>query len=367
MKKNPKIIISGGGTGGHIFPAIAIAQALKRINQDIKILFVGAKGKIEEKRVPEAGFKIKLLDIRGFERKISFENFKNLFRLFKSILKSKKILKEFKPDAVVGVGGYASGPLVYVATKKGIPALIQEQNSYPGITNKILSKRVNTICVDYDGLERFFPKEKIIHTGNPCRHRIVSPEANKDEVLSFFDLKPNKKLILCLGGSGGAKNINDSIIKNIEKIKEQDFYFIWQTGKNYFEESKLELKKSAATNIKIFAFISRMDLAYKAASVVISRAGAGTISELKLLEKASILVPSPNVAEDHQTKNAISLVNKNAAIIVKDKEAKEKLIDEAIKLINNPEKINELAINIGKEKIEDSDIKIAKEVLKLIK
>ena len=366
-KKSINIIISGGGTGGHIFPAIAIAQALKRIDSEINILFVGAKGKIEEKKVPEAGFEIELLDIRGFQRKLSFENIKNIFRLILSIFKSKKIIRKFKPDVVVGVGGYASGPLVFAATRKGIPALIQEQNSFPGITNKILSKRAKKICVAYDKMERFFPEEKIISTGNPVRKKIVDTSATKEEVLGFFGLEPNKKVILSLGGSGGAKSLNDSIKENIQKISEKDFYLIWQTGKNYFDDSKKAVDESGAKNIKVYDFISRMDLAFKVADIVISRAGAGTISELQLLGKATILVPSPNVAEDHQTKNAMSLVDKNAALIVKDIEAKDKLVDEALSLIENTEKTNELSNNISKEKVENSDMKIAEEVLKLVK
>jgi len=365
--KNINIIISGGGTGGHIFPAIAIAQALKRINSDINILFVGAKGKIEERKVPEAGFKIKLIDIRGFQRKLSLENFKNIFRLFSSIRRSYKIIKKFKPNVAVGVGGYASGPLLFAATRKGIPALIQEQNSYPGITNKILSKRVDKICVAYDRMERFFPAEKIVSTGNPVRKKIIDTSATKEEVLDFFDLKSDKKVILSLGGSGGAKSINESIKLKINDIAKKDFYFIWQTGKYYFEDCKKAVEESGATNIKVYDFISRMDLAFKAADVVISRAGAGTISELGLLGKASILVPSPNVAEDHQTKNAMSLVDVDAANIVADKDAREMLIDEAIKLIKNPERLKQLSENISKEKVADSDMRIAEEVLKLVK
>ncbi|MCF6365757.1 MAG: undecaprenyldiphospho-muramoylpentapeptide beta-N-acetylglucosaminyltransferase [Bacteroidales bacterium] len=362
-----KIIISGGGTGGHIFPAIAIAQALKRIDSDIEILFVGAKGKIEEKKVPEAGFKIKLLNIKGFARKFSLENIKNIFRLISSISKSKKIIRKFKPDVVVGVGGYASGPLVYAATQKRIPSLIQEQNSYPGITNKVLSKKAKIICVAYGKMDRFFPKEKIVNTGNPVRKKITNPNISKEEVLGFFDLEPDKKVILSLGGSGGAKSINDSIKQNINEIAKKDFYFIWQTGRNYYEDSLKAVEEAGAKNIIVYDFITRMDLAFKAADIVISRAGAGTISELCLLEKATILVPSPNVAEDHQTKNAISLKEKNAAIMVLDIEAKDKLIGEALKLIENPEKINSLSKNIAKEKVENSDTKIAKEVLKLVK
>lgn len=366
MKKT-KIIISGGGTGGHIFPAIAIAQALKRINPENEILFVGAKGKIEEKKVPQAGFDIKLLNIRGFQRKLSFQNLINVFSLLSSIIKSCKIIKKFKPDVVVGVGGYASGPLVFAASRRKIPSLIQEQNSYPGITNKILSKKASKICVAYENMERFFPSEKIILTGNPVRKKIVDTSATKDEVLSFFNLKPGKRVILSLGGSGGAKSINDSIKMNIKKFAKEDFYFIWQTGKNYFEDCKNAVDEAGAENILVYDFISRMDLVFKAADIVISRAGAGTISELELLAKASILVPSPNVAEDHQTKNAMALVNVNAAVLVSDKDARDKLIDEAIALVKNEEKINQLSENILTLRKEDSDINIAKEVLKLVK
>lgn len=366
MNKKTKIIISGGGTGGHIFPAIAIAQALKRINPEIEILFVGAKGRIEEKKVPEAGFNIKLIEINGFQRKLSFKNIKNVFKLISAILKSRKIINKFKPNVVVGVGGYASGPLVYTASKKGIPSLIQEQNSYPGITNKILSKKANKICVAYNNMERFFTSEKIILTGNPVRQKITDTEATKEEVLSFFDLEKDKHVILSLGGSGGAKSINESIKNNIDKIAKEDIYFIWQTGKNYFNECNDAVEKANIKNIKVYAFISRMDLAYKAANIVISRAGAGTISELELLNKASILVPSPNVAEDHQTKNAMALVNENAAIMVSDKDAGKKLINTALELINDENKINELSKNISKLKKENADNLIAKEVLKLV-
>ncbi len=364
---NKKIIISGGGTGGHIFPAIAVAQALKRIDDTIDILFVGAKGKIEEKKVPEAGFKIELIDIKGFQRKLSFENIKNIFRLIKSLFRANNIIKRFKPDVVVGVGGYASGPVVYTASLKKIPTLIQEQNSYPGITNKILAKKADKICVAYDAVKKYFPQEKVILTGNPVRKKITDTIAVRDEVLSFFDLEQGKKVILSLGGSGGAKSINDAIKNNIDKIAASDVFFIWQTGKNYFEDSKKAVEKAKAGNIKVYDFISRMDLAYKAADIVISRAGAGTISELSILGKAAILVPSPNVAEDHQTKNALALVNLNAAVSVKDSEAGEKLIDTALNLVKNENEIKRLSENIYKERMPDSDVLIAEEILKLIK
>jgi UDP-N-acetylglucosamine--N-acetylmuramyl-(pentapeptide) pyrophosphoryl-undecaprenol N-acetylglucosamine transferase len=366
MLKNKKIIISGGGTGGHIFPALAIAQALQRIDNTIDILFVGAKGKIEETKVPEEGFKIELIDIHGFQRRISFDNIKNIFRLIISIKKSNRIIKNFKPDVVVGVGGYASGPVVYAASRKKIPTLIQEQNSYPGITNKILAKRANKICVAYREMDRFFPKSKIIETGNPVRKKIIDTDASKEEVLSFFGLDSQKKVILSLGGSGGARSINEGIKSKLNEISASDVYLIWQTGAKYFEDAKNSVEHVKNQNVKIYDFIARMDLAYKAADVVISRAGAGTISELCLLEKASILVPSPNVAEDHQTKNAAALVKINAAILIKDSDTVEKLIPEALHLINNQEKLTQLSQNIAREKVLNSDLIIANEILKLI-
>ncbi len=365
--KNKKIIISGGGTGGHIFPAIAVAQALKRIDKNIEILFVGAKGKIEERKVPEAGFNIKLIDIRGFQRKISFETLKNIFRLIKSLFRALKIIRKFKPDVVVGVGGYASGPVVFIASLKGISTVIQEQNSYPGITNKILSKRADKICVAYDAVKKYFPKDKIIETGNPIRKKITDTDATREEVLEFFNLQTDKKVILSLGGSGGAESINNGIKAKLNKIAQSDVFFIWQTGKNYYENSLKAVEEINASNIKIYDFISRMDLAYKAADLVISRAGAGTISELSMLEKAVILVPSPNVAEDHQTKNASALVNINAAVLIKDNETENKLIDTALELVNNKKKLKELSENIIKEKRPNSDNLIAEEILKLIK
>lgn len=365
--KQKKIIISGGGTGGHIFPAIAAAQSLKRIDETAEILFVGAEGKIEERKVPEAGFKIELIDIRGFQRKISFETIKNIFRLIKSLFRANKILKKFKPDVVVGVGGYASGPVVYVASLKGIPTLIQEQNSYPGITNKILSKKANKICVAYKTVEQYFPENKIILTGNPVRKKITDTDATKEEVLTFFNLKEGEKVILSLGGSGGAKSINDGIKANLKKIAESGVFFIWQTGKNYYESSLKAVEEINTKNIKVYDFIARMDLAYKAADLVISRAGAGTISELAMLGKATILVPSPNVAEDHQTKNAKALVDLNATVLIKDKETENKLIDTALELVKNDNEIKRLSENILKEKMPNSGMLIAKEILSLIK
>ncbi|NPA68433.1 MAG: undecaprenyldiphospho-muramoylpentapeptide beta-N-acetylglucosaminyltransferase [Chlorobi bacterium] len=365
--KHKKIIISGGGTGGHLFPAIAVAQALKRLDNRTEILFVGAKGKIEEKKVPEAGFDIELLNIRGFGRKLSFENIKNIARLIGSLFKANRILRKFKPDVVAGFGGYASGPLAFIAALKGIPVLIQEQNSYPGITNRILAKKASKICTAYNEVKKYFPEDKIILTGNPVRKKIIDTDAEKNEVLSFFNLEPDKKVILSLGGSGGAKSINDGIKSELKKIAESDVFLIWQTGKNYFSESLEEVKKTGAENIKVYDFISRMDLAYKAADLVISRAGAGTVSELAILEKPVILVPSPNVAEDHQTKNARALVEKNAAILINDNQTKDKLVNTALNLVNNPQQLKILSENIAKTKMPDADKRIAEEILDLIK
>jgi len=367
LKNNkPNIIISGGGTGGHLFPAIAIAQAIKAKHKDANILFVGAKGRIEEKKVPEAGFAIELLNISGFQRKLSIKTFTFFIKLASSLLKSRKIIRKFKPDVAVGVGGYASGPLLQVATKRGIPALLQEQNSFPGITNRLLANKVQTICVAYDGLEKFFPSEKIIKTGNPVREKLISTSSTKTEAIEFFGLNPNKKVVLSLGGSGGARSLNNGIAVKLNEIIDSDVQIIWQTGKYYIEESKEAAAKYNSKNILVTDFITHMDLAYKAADVVISRAGAGTISELCILKKAVILVPSPNVAEDHQTKNAKALLENNAAILVKDSNTNEQLIGETLKLVNNESLIKDLSENISKFAFFNSANIIADEVLKLI-
>lgn len=369
MKKKPiKIIISGGGTGGHVFPAISIADAIKDKRPDSKILFVGANGRIEMEKVPAAGYDIIGLPIIGFSRKLSFRNITFIFKLLKSLRKSKKIVKDFQPDVVVGVGGYASGPLIRVASKRNIPALIQEQNSYPGITNKLLSKHARKICVAYENMHRFFEKHKIIFTGNPVRKDLVNLKIQKEVALDYFELDADKKVILIIGGSLGARTLNQSIWTNFEKIaKRHDVQIIWQTGKYYYNQAqKLHQENGANKNLKVMAFISRMDLAYGIADVIVSRAGAGTISELCLIKKPVILVPSPNVTEDHQTKNAMALTQKNAAILVKDSQAKQQLIDEMYQLIDNENKCNELSKNIADMAIPDSASIIADEVLNLI-
>jgi UDP-N-acetylglucosamine--N-acetylmuramyl-(pentapeptide) pyrophosphoryl-undecaprenol N-acetylglucosamine transferase len=339
-----RVIISGGGTGGHIFPALAIANALKKINPQVDILFVGALGKMEMEKIPAAGYKIKGLPISGMPRKLSIEWFKFIYRVLTSLMAAKKIIKSFKPDVVVGVGGYASGPTLKAAHSLKIPTVIQEQNSYPGKTNKMLAAKTKKICVAYDGMEKWFPKEKIVLTGNPVRDEVIKLDGKKDRATEYFQVDKNLPTLLVIGGSLGAKTINEAIALNIEKLN--NINVIWQTGKTYFEHAK-NLALHKYHHIKVFDFINKMDYAYALADVVISRAGAIAISELCLVKKPSILVPSPNVAEDHQTKNAMALVNHSAAIMVKDNEASNKLVDEAINLIYNDDLKHKLQINIA--------------------
>jgi UDP-N-acetylglucosamine--N-acetylmuramyl-(pentapeptide) pyrophosphoryl-undecaprenol N-acetylglucosamine transferase len=341
-----KAIISGGGTGGHIFPAIAIADEIKRRNPDAEILFVGAEGKMEMEKVPAAGYEIKALPIAGFQRKFAWSNFALPFKIIGSMIKARRIVKKFKPEVTVGVGGYASGPTVKAATMIGVPSMVQEQNSFPGKTNKILSKSVQTICVAYDGLDRFFPKEKIVLTGNPTRREMVSIEGKEAEGYKFYDFDPNKKTVLIIGGSLGARTLNESVIANLEKLKESGVQVLWQCGKLYHDKLENELKGTDLGSIKMVQFITRMDLAYAIADVVISRAGAISISELCLIGKPTILVPSPNVSEDHQTKNAMALVSKDAAVLVRDVEAKEKMVDEVLSLLSDDSKCESLMKNI---------------------
>lgn len=362
-----RIVISGGGTGGHIFPAIAIANAIKKRFPDAKILFVGAENRMEMKRVPAAGYDIVGLEIAGFNRKNLLKNFSVLWKLQKSLRKAKKVLKDFKPQIAIGVGGYASGPTLKKASSLGIPTLIQEQNSYAGVTNKLLAEKASRICVAYEGMEQFFPKNKIVLLGNPCRQDLSSSDITKEEADKFFNLDTNKKTILIIGGSLGARTINESIVKHVEKIAKSDIQIIWQCGENYLHDLILILdNNNNPINIHLYDFISRMDLAYKAADLVISRAGAGSISELSLLEKPVILVPSPNVAEDHQTKNAMALVKKDAAILVPDKDAERYLIETAINTINDSEKLKSLSVNIGKLAQRDSADRIVDEIVKII-
>lgn len=366
MDQNLRIIISGGGTGGHIFPAISIANAIKEMRPDADILFVGAEGRMEMHRVPAAGYPIKGLPVAGFNRKNLLKNIPVLIKLFKSQRMARKIIKDFRPHAAVGVGGYASGPTLKVAGSMGIPTLLQEQNSYAGVTNKLLAQKAHKICVAYEGMERFFSKDKIILTGNPVRQGLRNATISKEEAVRSFGLDPEKKTVLILGGSLGARTINQCIMENLDRIKESDIQFIWQTGKMYIEEAhKIVDQFGELPMLHVTDFISDMAMAYRAADLVISRAGAGSISEFCLLEKPVILVPSPNVAEDHQTQNALALVNKNAALYVKDVEAKEKLIEKAISTVNQPELLKILSTNISTLAFSDSANVIAKEVIKL--
>ena len=365
MNKSLKIILSGGGTGGHIFPAVAIANEIKKMVPHAEILFVGALGKMEMEKVPAAGYKIIGVPIAGFQRNFSWSNFKLPFLIIKSLMLTRKIIKEFKPDVVVGTGGYASGPLLKAATSYGVPALIQEQNSYAGITNKILSKKASKICVAYEGMNQFFEKEKIILTGNPVRQDILNQNSNREEAYQFFNLDKTKKTILVVGGSLGASGINLAIDEGLKKIAENNIQLIWQTGTLYFKTAKEKTQPYMQQNIYAVDFISRMDFAYSVADLVISRAGAGAISELCLMAKPSILVPLPSAAEDHQTKNAMALVNKNAAVLVKEVDAKSYLVNEAIALIMQVEKLKQLSENAQTLSMPNSARMIANEVLKL--
>lgn len=362
-EKPYRIILSGGGTGGHIFPAIAIANEFKSRYADSDILFVGAEGKMEMTRVPEAGYKIIGLSIAGFKRSLSLSNLLLPFKMMNSYLKAKSIVKSFSPHAVIGTGGYASSPVLMAATQKKIPALIQEQNSYAGITNKQLASRVNKICVAYGGMEKYFPSDKISFTGNPVRKDISL--ADKKRALEFFGLSSGKKTLLVLGGSLGARSINESILAGLEKLTAAGIQIIWQAGKLYLEEFKQRTQGKNMKDVKLYDFLTQMDLAYAAADVVISRSGALSISELCLVGKPCILVPSPNVAEDHQTKNANALVVEHAALMVKDSE-REVLIDETLKLIYDEARCREFSSNMKKLAKPNATQDIVNEIEKLI-
>lgn len=345
----PRLIVSGGGTGGHIFPAIAIADAFKRRHPDAEILFVGAKGRMEMDRVPKAGYPIEGLWISGFKRELSLDNLSFPFKLISSLWKAKRILKKFKPDVVVGVGGFASGPTMRKATSLGIPVVIQEQNSFPGVTNKIVAPKAAKICVAYDNMERWFPKDKIVLTGNPLRNNVVATEGKCEEGAKFFGLDPEKPIILLVGGSQGALGINKGISAKLAMFKDVDYQLIWQTGKFYIDQAQKEIKELGLEDkVKPTVFIDRMDLAYACANVVISRAGAMSISELSLVKKAVVFVPLPTAAEDHQTKNAQSLADKDAAIVVKNSETPEKLLPTVFDLLKDEEKIRTMEENIAK-------------------
>ncbi len=366
MNEELRIIISGGGTGGHIFPAVSIANAIKAKHPEAKILFVGAEGRMEMQRVPAAGYDIKGLPIKGFNRANLLKNVSVLMKLWKSLRMARTIIKDFKPQVAVGVGGYASGATLYECSRMGIPCLIQEQNSYAGVTNKLLSKRAKKICVAYEGMERFFPADRIIMTGNPVRQNVLDTPLTEEEARKSFGLNPTKKTILLVGGSLGARTINRAVLEHLNLVEGSNVQFIWQTGKYYHQSILDEMKGKNIPNLKIMDFISDMGAAYKAANLVISRAGASSISEFQLIGKPVILVPSPNVAEDHQTKNAMALVNKNAALFVKDIEAPDTLLEMAIRTVSDNEKLNELSKNVKKMGLQNSAEVIADEVMKLI-
>ncbi len=366
MKEELRIIVSGGGTGGHIFPAVSIANAIKLQHPEAEILFVGAEGRMEMKRVPAAGYPIKALPICGFDRQHLWKNVAVLFKILKSRRMAKRIISDFKPMVAVGVGGYASGPTLNMAGAMGIPTLIQEQNSYAGVTNKLLAKKADKICVAYEGMERFFPKEKIILTGNPVRQGLTDYAGGKDEAVKTFGLQPEKKTVLLIGGSLGARTLNESVLGNLTLIADSGIQLIWQTGGYYFEEIQERLKQTGKPeNLYVTDFISKMEEAYAAADLVISRAGASSISELCLLGKPAILVPSPNVAEDHQTKNALALADRQAALYVKDAEAVEHLLPLAVQTVKDEKRLEDLGRNASAMAFTDSANRIAEEVYKL--
>lgn len=360
-----KFLISGGGTGGHIFPAVSIADELKKRFPDCKILFVGAEDRMEMQRVPQAGYEIVGLPIKGFDRSNLLRNIPILFDLIKSLVKARKIVKDFRPDVGIGVGGYASGAAMKVAAWQGVPILLQEQNGFAGVTNKLLRNNASKICVAYEGMEKFFPADKIILTGNPVRSTLSG--ADKNEALEHFGFSADKPVLLVIGGSLGARTINNAIGSHLKELLQSGIQVLWQTGKGYIDNAKKTATPYLCNSLIVTDFVSRMDLAYAMADLVVSRAGASSISELCLLGKPSILVPSPNVAEDHQTHNAMALVNKDAAIMIKDSEATEKVANEVIKLINNTERLMQLSANAIKLAQRDSAARIADEVVKLIK
>lgn len=362
-----RVIISGGGTGGHIFPAIAIAKAIKKLEPGAEILFIGAKGRMEMEKVPAAGFAIEGLPVSGFQRRLTLKNLVFPFRLAASLLKARKIVRRFSPDVVIGVGGYASGPTLRTAAALGIPTLIQEQNSYPGVTNRILASKAVRICVAYDGMEKYFPKEKILLTGNPIREDIAGIRNKNPEAYSFFGLDPAMKTVLVTGGSLGAGTLNESILGCIGMNLDREMQFLWQTGRNYYARVLVQLSHGRAPNVKVHPFIDRMDLAFSCADLVVSRAGAIAISEICAAGKPAILIPSPNVAEDHQTKNARALQEKNAAVLLKDTEAVEKLHVLVRQLVRDDHRLAELAANVSKLAIADAADRIAREALSLKK
>ena len=365
--KNLKVIVSGGGTGGHIFPAVAIANEIQSNFPNAEILFVGAKGKMEMEKVPKAGYKIEGLWISGIQRKLTLSNLSFPFKLISSLWNARKIIKRFKPDICIGVGGYASGPLLQAAVWAKIPTLVHESNSYPGITNKLLGKNVDTVCVAFQGMEKFFPKSNLVVTGNPVRKEILKLEGKKARGIEKFNLNPSKPVVLSIGGSQGARSINLALDKYLEKFEEKGYQLLWQTGKFYTKEATARVNEIGGSLLQSHEFIYEMDLAYSVADVVISRSGAMSVSELSLVKKPCVLVPFPYAAEDHQTANAMALVNNNAAVLIKDSEVEEKLFEEVDTLLSNPDKTELLAHNISKLKIDNAAELIMFEVQKLIK
>jgi len=368
MKKSPKVIVSGGGTGGHIFPAVAIANSIKLKYPDAEILFVGAKGKMEMEKVPKAGYPIEGLWISGIQRKLTFANLSFPFKLISSLWNARKIIKRFKPDVCIGVGGFASGPLLQAAAWQKVPTLIHESNSYPGITNKLLGKSVNTVCVAFQGMQKFFPKAKnLVITGNPVRQEILKLAGKKARAIEQYKLDGNKPIVLSIGGSQGARSINHALDASLEQFAENGYQLLWQTGKFYKKESQSRIKAIGSDLLQAHEFIYDMDLAYAAADVVISRSGAMSVTELSLVGKPCILVPFPHAAEDHQTANAMALVNNNAGILLRDSEVKEKLFIEVHNLLSDEVKRESLKRNIEKLRIENASALIMVEVEKLLR
>lgn len=366
LKKPYRLIVSGGGTGGHLFPAISIADKVKELEPLSEILFVGALGRMEMERVPLAGYRIEGLPIMGIPRKISFGMVQFFFRWMQSLVLARKIIRRFSPDAVVGVGGYASAPVLQMAVRMGVPAMIQEQNSYAGVANRSVARKAGVICVAYPGMEKYFPAEKVVLTGNPVRKGLEEVNAKRAEALGFFKLDPQKKTILVTGGSLGARTLNNSVLHSLDRIGSRPVQLIWQCGKNYFSQAANSMESYNGGNIQLLPFLERMDLAYAAADLIISRAGAGTISELCIVGKPVILVPSPNVAEDHQTKNARSLTERKAALMVADGEAEEHLFEQAFRVLDNSELTAQLSSSIKALAIPDASQRIAEELFNLI-
>lgn len=362
-----KFMISGGGTGGHIFPAIAIAKALQEADRDAEFLFVGAKGRMEMDKVPDAGFKIEGLWISGLQRRLTMKNVMFPVKLVSSLVRARRLISKFKPDVVIGVGGYASGPLLRVATGRKIPSLIQEQNSFPGITNRLLAKRVDRICVAYEGMERWFPKDKTVLTGNPIRQEVTKLEGKRPRAIEHFNLQEDRPTLLVVGGSLGALSINEGLAVGLVKLNQAGVQVIWQTGKTFYGIATKMVEQKSLDNVKVHEFIGRMDLAYAVADLVISRAGAISISELSAIQKPAILVPSPHVAEDHQTKNAMALVNSKAALLVKDSDTKAELVKTALNTLLDEQLMDELKSNIGRMARHNAADAIAAEVMRLVK